>query len=523
VRRRTHKARLYPTPSQAAALDRQRNTARALWNLLHEWHTCRHGGIARRPSIAEMDRQLRDARVNPLPGWTWLADLPAQATQQVLKRYLNAWNRYFSGVSKPPKFKKSNARMAVDAPQASALKVARLNRHWGDVRILLVGRVRFRWTRPLPGVSWDCPGRITGAQLVKDQLGWHICFRIEEPAVVVPSNAGPPVGVDRGVIHTMALSNGEMLDMRFLLSPGEERRLRGLERKAARQQLANAQQDRDPSLPISKRQCRTYEQIAALRARQARRRQDWLHKTTTDLAKSHGVVVVEDLHVRNLIRSARGTAEQPGSNVRAKAGLNRSILAMAWGKAGRMLTYKSPLYGGVLVRVDPRNSSVECARCGHASPTNRVSQATFRCVVCRHEANADTNAAQVLLERGLTALSGAAPGCGGTAREARFAVPHREPLLTRTQHGEVAGTSQEIPHTQSEEDIKPTSIFPLFLALLTISMPVILSSLRPLSHPEYQSSHIRPGRRRGPPGRPAAAARARRHRAPTAPTCSAPW
>jgi putative transposase len=178
------------------------------------------GGIARRPSIAEMDRQIRDARVNPLPGWTWLADLPAQATQQVLKQYLNAWDRCSSGVSKPPKFKKGNAHMAVDAPQASALKIARLNRHWGEVRILLVGRVRFRWTGPLPGISRDCPGRITGAHLVKDQLGWHICFRIEEPAIVVPLNTGPPVGVDPGVIHTLALSNGEMLDMRCLLTPG---------------------------------------------------------------------------------------------------------------------------------------------------------------------------------------------------------------------------------------------------------------------------------------------------------------
>jgi putative transposase len=180
---------------------------------------------------------------------------------------------------------------------------------------------------------------------------------------------------------------------------------------------------------MSKRQRLTYEQIAALRARQTRRRKDWLHKSTTDLAKSHGVVVVEDLRVQNLTRSARGTIEHPGRNVRAKAGLNRSILGMAWGKAEQMLAYKCPLHGGVLVRVDPRNSSIACAKCGHASATNRLNQATFRCVTCRHTTNADTNAAQVLLQRGLTALSGATPGCGGTAREVWLAVPHREPLV----------------------------------------------------------------------------------------------
>jgi putative transposase len=421
--RRTHKARLYPHSDQVAAFDGQGFTARALWNLLHEWYTCRHGGIARRPSISELDQQLRDARVNPLPGWEWVTDLPAQATQQVLKHYLGAWDRYFSGVSKPPRFKKRSVHMAVDVPQASALKIARLSRRLGEVRIPRVGRVRFRWTRPLPGVSHGCLGRITGARLVKDPLGWHIYFRIEEPFVVVPANPGSPVGVDRGVVHTMALSNGEMLGMRGLLTPGEQRRLRGLERKAARQKFECKQQRaHDPHAVMSKRLRHTHEQIAVLRARQARRREDWLHKTTTDLAKSHGVVVVEDLRIRNLTRSARGTIEHPGSNVRAKAGLNRSILGMAWGKAEHMLAYKCLMRGGVLVRVDPRNSSVDCARCGHSSPTNRLSQATFRCVACRHAANADTNAAQVLLKRGLTALSGATPGCGGTAREARLAA-----------------------------------------------------------------------------------------------------
>jgi putative transposase len=205
--------------------------------------------------------------------------------------------------------------------------------------------MRFRWTGPLPGVSRGCPGRITGARLVKDPLGWNIWFRIEERVVVVPVNPGPAVGADRGVVHTMALSNGEIFDMRSLLTPGEQRRLRGLERKAVRQQFAYKQQRAHaPTALMSKRQRHTYEQIAALRARQARRRADWLHKTTTDLAKSHGVVV-ENLRIRDLTRSGRGTIEHPGSNVRAKAGLNRSILGMAWGKAEHMLACKCPMQG----------------------------------------------------------------------------------------------------------------------------------------------------------------------------------
>jgi putative transposase len=142
--------------------------------------------------------QGRDARRNPPPGWEWLGQLPAQAAQQVLKHYVRAWDRFFKGVDRPPKFKKRSGHMAVDIPQASKLNIIRLNQRWGEVTIPLVGRVRFRWTRPLAGISPGCAGRITGARLIKKALGWHICCRIEEPAIKVTPNPGPAVGIDRG-------------------------------------------------------------------------------------------------------------------------------------------------------------------------------------------------------------------------------------------------------------------------------------------------------------------------------------
>src|SRR6266516_916397 len=400
VRYYAFSARLYLSAEQAATLDRQGHTARALWNLLHEWHTWRGAGgsIAKRPSPAEIDRQLREARINPPPGYEWLAQLPAQATQQVLKHYLHAWNRYWKRLAGRPMYKRRSAHLAVDNPQAGKLNIVRLNHRWGEVAVLMVGRVRFRWTRPLPGVSGGCPGRITGARLIKDALGWHISFRIEEPVVEIHPNPGPPVGMDRGVVHTMTLSDGRHLDMPDLLTEGEQRRLRKLELEAARRR--NRRQCH-PGMRMSNRERSTYKQIAKLRARQARRRADWLHKQTTDLAKNHGMYVVEDLQIRNMTRSARGTTAKPGRNVRAKAGLNRSILGMAWGTTGRMLAYKCPAHGGAFVKVNPRYSSIECAECGHIDRDNRVGQAQFRCRRCGHRANADVNAARVVLARGL--------------------------------------------------------------------------------------------------------------------------
>jgi putative transposase len=417
VRRRTHKARIYATAVQMATLDGQGHTGRALWNLLQEWYTWGDGQIARRPSWAEMGRQLREARTDPLPGWEWLVTLPAQATQQVLKHFLRAWDNYYAGLAGRPRFKQRSRHMAVDNPQASDLHIVRLNRRWGEVTVQKVGRVRFRWTRPLPGVSPGCLGRITGARMVKDSLGWQIYFRIEELAIQEQPNRGLPVGVDRGITHTMAVSDGRHLDMPPLLSKGEQRRLRKLELQAARRRetrLCNA------GTRISRREQRSYDQMAVIRARQARRREDWLHKQTTDLAKNHGLVVLEDLRIQSMTRSARGTTANPGKNVKAKAGLNRLILGMAWGKAGKLLAYKCRASGGELLKVNPRDSSLTCARCGYVAVGNRIGQATFRCLDCGHKANADTNAAQVLLARGrgLAAQSGTASGYGVAGRGA---------------------------------------------------------------------------------------------------------
>jgi putative transposase len=431
-RHRAHVARIYPTPEQTAVLDSQGHTARALWNLLHEWYTCRDGGIARRPSVKEIDRQLRAARTDPLPGWEWIRELPAQATQQVLKHYLRAWDRCREGEAKRPKVKGRRVRLAVDVPQGSQLQVGRITRRWGQVAIPLVGRVRFRWTRPLPGVSRDCPGRITGGRLTKDSLGWRISFRIEEPAIDMPPRISHPIGIDRGVVHAMALSDGRTLDMPPLLHPGERRRLRKLELQAARQRAG-----RKPGTRISTRERRTYDQIAALRGRQARRRRDWLHKQTTDVARRHGLVVLEDLRTTEMTRSARGTMDDPGINVRAKSGLNRSILAAAWGETERMLAYKCRWNASLLVKVNAAHSSRTCASCGAQAAESRQSRDWFHCVTCGHEAPADSNAGRTVLARGLAALSGTAPGYGVAGRGAfayRQAVK-RQPLTALNKRG----------------------------------------------------------------------------------------
>ncbi len=110
-------------------------------------------------------------------------------------------------------------------------------------------------------------------------------------------------------------------------------------------------------------------------------------------------MVVEHLHITNMVKSARGTIEQPGKNVAQKAGLNRSISQEAWGRTVTMLTYKLAQRGGTLAKVPAPGTSQRCSACGYTTPGSREDQATFVCknADCGWSGNADHNAARNVL------------------------------------------------------------------------------------------------------------------------------
>jgi putative transposase len=248
----------------------------------------------------------------------WLADLPAQSAQQVLHQLDRAYDSWWNSQhpAGPPTFKKRRNRLAVPFP-GQAIKVHKLNRKWAQVRLPKIGWVRFRLSRPLGGV-------VRNATVSRDGLGWHVSFGVAIRARPAWPNGLPGCGVDFGVACSAYVS--DETSPRLLpptLTAGEQRRLLGLERRMARQVRWAKRHNRGR---YSRRLRRTIAEIARLRARQARRRLDFTHKLTTDLAKSHGWVGIEDLRVRDMTRSAKGTVVAPGQRVTAKAGLNRGII-----------------------------------------------------------------------------------------------------------------------------------------------------------------------------------------------------
>jgi putative transposase len=248
--------------------------------------------------------------------------------------------------------------------------VRRLSRKTGQVWMPKAGWVRFRWSRAVP------PG-VKSYRVTRDRAGrWHVAFAVIPGPVPAPGN-GQVAGIDRGVAVAAALSTGQLLRCPALT--GRERtRLRRLQRRLARAKRG------------SNRRGRVRHAIARLRARESDRRKDWAEKTSTDLARRFDLIRVEDLQIGNMTRSAKGTRENHGRNVRAKAGLNRGILRSGWGLLVGRLADKAP---GRVQKIKPHYTSQRCSACGQVDRASRESQAVFRCTACGFACHADVNAA----------------------------------------------------------------------------------------------------------------------------------
>jgi putative transposase len=214
-------------------------------------------------------------------------------------------------------------------------------------------------------------------RVTMDRAGrWHVAFAAVPDPVPAPGT-GEAVGIDRGVVVSAALSTGELLHCPGLTAR-ERRRLRRLQRRLARARRG------------SNRRGRVRHAIARLRARERDRRKDWAEKASTGIARRFDVIRVEDLRITNMTRSMRGTRENPGRNVRAKAGLNRGILGSGWGLLVRRLEDKAP---GRVEKIKPHYTSQRCSACGQVDRHSRESQARFRCTACGFVGHADVNAA----------------------------------------------------------------------------------------------------------------------------------
>jgi transposase len=363
--------RLLPTPAQEAVLRDHCAHARYVWNLAVEQHAHWHPGRKGAPGYLEQCRQLTQARAEH----PWLAAGSQTVQQQALRDFAQAMTAFFDpqNPAGQPSWRKAgrDEGFRITGRRGRQWDVRRVSRHVGEAWVPKAGWVRFRWSRAVP------PG-VKSYRVTMDRAGrWHIIFAAIPDPIPTPGN-GQVVGIDRGVAVSAALSTGDLLH-----APGltvrERRRLRRLERTLARAKRG------------SNRRGRVRHAVARLKARETDRRKDWAEKVSTDIARRFDVIRVEDLQIKNMTRSAKGTRDNPGRNVRQKAGLNRGILRSGWGLLVRRLEEKAPCR---VEKIKPHYTSQRCSACGQVDRDSRESQAVFRCTACGFAGNADVNAAK---------------------------------------------------------------------------------------------------------------------------------
>ena len=320
---------------------------------------------------------------NRLPGWKkknpFLKKCHSQVLQQSLKDLDRAYTNFFEKRGNVPKYKKKYRHDSIRFPQGVELDEVKQ-----QIRLPKIGWMGYRKSR-------DIIGTIKNVTVSRRGEKWDVSIQTEYEVVSSAPNPSE-IGIDMGVKRFATLSNGDFVEPLNAFKQ-EQEKLAKLQRKLARQKKG------------SRNSIKTKRKIARLHRYIADSRRDFLHKTSTKIAKNHSIICVEDLKVSNMSASARGTKESPGKNVKQKSGLNRSILDQGWYGFFQMLSYKLEQRGGKLIKVDPRNTSRTCPRCGLASAENRKSQATFACIGCGYRSNADEVGAINILRAGRARLA----------------------------------------------------------------------------------------------------------------------
>ena len=407
---KAYKFRLEPNAEQEVILNNLVGSARFVWN---QMLAISFEMFAKNEFInaTNLVNKIMDIKANP--DFAFLkTSSNAVSLQQKVRDLASAWSRFFDpkvharlkeNNRKPrktkclkladgteiqlrplmPRFKrKSDGRDSIRLVQFD--KYCRVNGN----RVKLpngIGLVKFKKSQEIIGV-------IKNITISKKSGHWYVSFGTEREVETPTHPSKTAIGIDLGITKFITTSNADIIQPKNSF-------------KANQVKIARLQRQLSRKVLFSNNWKKQNRKIQKLHHHIANIRHDYLHKISTDISKNHAMIVCEDLKVVNMSRSASGTLENKGRNVKAKSGLNKSILDQGWSMALTMLEYKQQWQGGLLIKVNPRYTSQTCFKCKHVAKENRRTQAKFECVECGYIANADVNAARNILTVGHAVLS----------------------------------------------------------------------------------------------------------------------
>jgi putative transposase len=390
-RRQAYKYELLPDGDQRRRMCRFAGSCRFVFNkaLALQKERCERG--EKKLGYAGLCKRLTEWRNSG--DTAWLSDAPVHPLQQALKDLERAYANFFARRADFPRFKKKGRNDGFRYPDPEQIHLDRAN---GRIFLPKLGWLRYRNSR-------EALGRVRNVTVSQSGGKWSISVQTEREVEEPLHPSDTMVGIDMGIVRFATLSDGTFYAPLYSFKRQEPR-------------LAKAQRALSRKTKFSNNWKKAKARVQKIHARIADARRDYLNKTTTTISKNHAIVCIEDLKVRKLSKSAAGSIENPGRNVRAKSGLNRLILDQGWFEFRRQLEYKQAWRGGLVIAVPPGNTSRTCPACWHVSADNRRTQARFACVVCGFEENADRVGAINVLAAGHAVIA-----CGEPVQSGRSA------------------------------------------------------------------------------------------------------
>lgn len=404
---KSFKYRIYPTKEQETLLNEWQRSLRFIWNWSLGRRQVAHSleGKDAKVKISHFfsknkkmefvkDKVIfcdqRDDFRNLKKEIDFLQKVPFTYCDEVLKSLSQSWQRCFKGLAKSPNFKKKHDGISMKLPSSELFSIRD-------------GKLKISGFNTLLSIALHRPleGRVMSCSITKGSNNtWFasILCELDSPVKIPFSGKIEPgarvIGLDMGVANPIADSNGGFIANPKLFERYQQKTAK-LQRKAAKQKK------------FSQNWKKTQNKIGRLSTKKANIRNDWQHKATSHYVNNFDIIAIEDLDVSDMIKSAAGTIESPGKNVKKKSNLNRSISDVGWYSFGMKLAYKitrKPIQG-CLVKVPPAYTSQKCSNCGHIDPLNRLTQDKFACVKCNTRMHADLNAAINIKSQGIDQIN----------------------------------------------------------------------------------------------------------------------
>lgn len=398
VVRTAYRCRAYPTPEQAAVLNRTFGCVRLVWNKTLAARHTRYHAEGKSTSYADTDRAL--TAMKQQPDLAFLSEVSSVPLQQTLRHQHTAMTAFFAKRARYPRFKSRHARQSASYTR-SAFRMKGAALHIAKT----TGPLRYVWSWPGVDSAGLDPTMVTVAREADGR--WFVTFAADVDSPAAPEPTGSNVGVDLGLTDFAVMSTGERIGHPRHMER-RERRLKRYQRMMARKKKGSA----------NRRKAKQRVARAHSRVRDARR--DFLHKASTDLVRRFDAVAVEDLAVSNMVRNRS---------------LAKSISRTGWAEFRTLLAYKAHRDGRTLAVVDRwYPSSKTCSSCGHLLGKLSLSTRHWTCPDCGTRHDRDINAAKnIKVAAGLVETRNA---CGADVRHegqpsVQSAVNQENPRATK--------------------------------------------------------------------------------------------